>query len=400
MINNRDIIIVGQQSWDTDIGSNCKNIAVEFSRHNRVLYVSTPLDRKSKYQQKEKASTKRRLDVVRRHREPLELVQDNLWVWYHDVVIESINWIKGEALFDLFNRRNNRLLARSIQTAIGLTGFKDYILFNDGDMFRSFYLQDYINPSVSVYYLRDNFYATDYWKKHGPVWQPKLIAKADVCVANSVYLAEHCASFNPNSHYVGQGCDFSLFTMEPTIPDDISNKKKEFGQAPVIGYVGALLSARLNIALLEDLAEKNPAMLFVFVGPEDEDFRRSRLHSMPNTFFTGARPPEELPAYISAFDVCINPQVINDLTVGNYPRKIDEYLAMGKPVIATRTEAMKLFEEFVLLAETPSDYQWLLKKALEPQPQTTIRERIAFAHSHSWENSVKAIYAAINSTQK
>ncbi|WP_114789075.1 glycosyltransferase [Niabella yanshanensis] len=400
MINNRDIIIVGQQSWDTDIGSNCKNIAVEFSRHNRVLYVSTPLDRKSRYQQKEKASTKRRLDVVRRHKEPLEMVQDNLWVWYHDVVIESINWIKSEALFDLFNRRNNRLLARSIQTAIGLTGFKDYILFNDGDMFRSFYLQDYINPSVSVYYLRDNFYATDYWKKHGPVWQPKLIAKADVCVANSMYLTEHCAGFNPNSHYVGQGCDFSLFTMEQTVPEDIINKKKEFGLAPVIGYVGALLSARLNIALLEELAAKNQALLFVFVGPEDEDFRRSRLHSMPNTFFTGSKPPEVLPAYISAFDVCINPQVINDLTVGNYPRKIDEYLAMGKPVIATRTEAMKLFEEFVLLAETPSDYQRLLKKALESQPQTAIREKIAFAHSHSWENSVKAIYAAINSTQR
>lgn len=42
---NKDIIIVGQQAWDTDIGSNCKNIALEMSKNNRVLYVNSPLDR-------------------------------------------------------------------------------------------------------------------------------------------------------------------------------------------------------------------------------------------------------------------------------------------------------------------------------------------------------------------
>jgi len=30
MIKNRDIVIVGLQPWDIEIGSNCKNIAIEF----------------------------------------------------------------------------------------------------------------------------------------------------------------------------------------------------------------------------------------------------------------------------------------------------------------------------------------------------------------------------------
>ncbi|MCH5685117.1 hypothetical protein LWM68_13195 [Niabella sp. W65] len=64
MIRNRDIIIVGQQSWDTEIGSNCKNIAIEFSKHNRVLYISTPLDRKTKYQRPNENATKKRLNVI------------------------------------------------------------------------------------------------------------------------------------------------------------------------------------------------------------------------------------------------------------------------------------------------------------------------------------------------
>lgn len=49
MIINRDIIVVGQQPWDVEIGSNCKNIAIEFAKHNRVLYVNSPLDRITKW---------------------------------------------------------------------------------------------------------------------------------------------------------------------------------------------------------------------------------------------------------------------------------------------------------------------------------------------------------------
>ena len=44
MITGRDFIITSLQSWDIAIGSNAKDIAKEISRHNRVLYVNTPVD--------------------------------------------------------------------------------------------------------------------------------------------------------------------------------------------------------------------------------------------------------------------------------------------------------------------------------------------------------------------
>ena len=52
MITGRDIIVIGIQAWDIEIGSNCKNIAVEMAKNNRVLYVNQPLDRKSQYAEK------------------------------------------------------------------------------------------------------------------------------------------------------------------------------------------------------------------------------------------------------------------------------------------------------------------------------------------------------------
>jgi hypothetical protein len=68
----------------------------------------------------------------------LEKVQENLWVLYPDELIESINWISSQAIFTFLNKRNNRIFAGSIARAAAKLGFRDYIHFNDNDMFRSF----------------------------------------------------------------------------------------------------------------------------------------------------------------------------------------------------------------------------------------------------------------------
>jgi hypothetical protein len=64
-IKNRDIIVVGQQPWDVEIGSNCKNIALEFSKQNRVLYVNSPLDRITSIRDKKDPKTQKRLNVIK-----------------------------------------------------------------------------------------------------------------------------------------------------------------------------------------------------------------------------------------------------------------------------------------------------------------------------------------------
>ena len=59
MIKGKDIVIVGIQAWDIEIGSNCKNIALEMSRYNRVLYVNSPLDRISKFKERKTEKIKK-----------------------------------------------------------------------------------------------------------------------------------------------------------------------------------------------------------------------------------------------------------------------------------------------------------------------------------------------------
>jgi len=392
IIKGRDVVIVGQQPWDVSIGSNCKNIAFELSKYNRVLYVNSALDRITLLRNRKDEKVIKRRKVIKGDEDGLVPVVENLWTLYPDVLIESVNWINNFNLFDFLNKRNNKLFAKSISKAISLLKFKDIILFNDNDMFKSFYLQDFLQPALSIYYSRDYMLAVDYWKKHGEKIEPLLIRKSDLCVANSTYLSDYCKQYNPQSYYIGQGCELDIFKSDGKFP---AVKATAGLSGPKIGYVGALQSIRLDIDLIAHIALTKPDWNIILVGPEDDVFKESKLHQIPNIYFLGPQKPEDLPMFINSFDVCINPQLVNQVTIGNYPRKIDEYLAMGKPVVATHTQAVSIFEDSVYLAKDKNNFIELIAEGLKDNTAEKARYRIEVAHSHSWENSVGELYKAI-----
>ena len=392
---SRDIIIIGQQAWDTDIGSNCKNIALELSKNNRVLYVNSPLDRITLYKKSTDPKVQKRIAVIKGKSEGLIQIGENLWNLYPDCLVESINWVKNKTLFNYLNKRNNIKFANSILKGVEELNFKYYLLFNDNEIFKGFYLNSLLTPFLSIYYSRDYMLAVDYWKRHGERLEPLLIASNDICMANSAYLADYCKTYNDNSYDVGQGCDLEIF---------IENKAAEQPEelkgitTPIIGYVGALQSIRLDIPLIMYIAEQRKDWTIVLVGPEDEDFKTSELHQLENVVFTGIKPMDALPVYMQYFDVCINPQLVNQVTIGNYPRKVDEYLAMGKPTVATATRAMDIFKDHVYLADSKEDYISLIVKALAEDSVTLQEDRKTFATSHSWENCIQKINQAIQMT--
>ncbi|WP_445748077.1 glycosyltransferase [Polaribacter sp.] len=398
MITGKDIIVVGIQAWDIEIGSNCKNIALEFAKHNRVLYVNPPMTRAVMRSQKDKINIQKRIRIKNGEEDDLVEIESNLWNLYPKSLVESINSIPINFIFNILNKRNSTVFARDIQKAISRLGFKDVILFNDSSMFLGLHLKDLLKPKVYAYYMRDYLVKVPYWQKHGERTEPQLIKKADVVLTNSEFFEDFCKQYNQHSYMVGQGCDVSLFNDEDNsikIADEFKNIP-----SPIFGYVGSLTSLRLDIELLEFIAIQKKDWSIVLVGPEDEDFKKSKLHSMPNVYFLGSKDALQLPNYVKGFDVTTNPQLKNNLTIGNYPRKIDEYLAMGKPVVATTTKTMQMFKEHVYLADTKEDYVILIDKALSENTEERIKNRIEFAKSHTWENNVKAIYEAIKKSTK
>ncbi len=397
MIKNKDFIILGLQSLDTPIGSNCVNLAYEIAKNNRVLYVNYPMNRSTLMRDRKDPMVINRKQVISGELPELKEVQKNMWSLSPRTVLEPISQIGSKSIFKFLNKINNKRYAKRVKWAIQELGFEDYIIFNDSDFHRAFYFKEYLNPKVSVYYTRDNMRETKFFQKQGAYLEDQMMAKSDLVVSNSVYLNQIAEKANPNSYYVGQGCDISIFDNDliKELPEEFNDIKK-----PIIGYIGALLSSRLDMEILEYIAQSKPEWSLVLVGPEDDRFRASNLHNLKNVYFLGSKPMEMLPNYLKAFDVALNPQALNPLTIGNYPRKIDEYLAMGKPTVATKTETMGVFKNYVYLAMNKEEYIILIDKALKEHNPELEKGRIEFAGNHTWENNVKEIYNAINKVCK
>lgn len=389
-----DIIMTGSQGWDTPIGSNCKDIARTWSKNHRVLYVNWPLDRKSKWTRPNDPDVQIRQAVLDGKHPDIDEVLPNLFSFYPKIVQESINPLPPGFIYKWANKRNARRYAAEIQRAAKELGFgKETLLFIDNDMLRSFYLPDMLKPEVSVYYFRDNLTYMAYWERHGSYMQHELVRKVDLVCTNSDYLGSIVKKDNPKVYYTGQGCDLTAFD-----PDSIAAPPADmlpWLTKPTIGYAGALEPKRLSLDVLEALARDLPQYNLLLIGPQTAGFDAARLAKYPNVWLPGPKLNSEIAAYMKYFSVAINPQVINVLTMGNYPRKLDEYLAMGLPVLATGTEFMKPWEGYAYLAQNEAEFVKLAKQAIEEDSPEKRQARIAFAHTHSWEATVKTIEDAI-----
>ncbi|SFP94680.1 glycosyltransferase [Parafilimonas terrae] len=392
-LKGKDIVVVGLQPWYYHVGSNCKDIASRLAEHNRVLYVNKPLNRKTWVSKTKDEGVQLHYDLVKESGNKVEKIKKNMWQFFPASVIESINWLPSTSVFKKINYVNNKRFAKDIESAIKELGFKDIILFNDNDIFNGYYLKELLSPSLYVYYCRDYLRGYDYWKKHCDTLEPELIEKADVVVTNSEYYANYCSSYNASSYYIGQGCNTRLFNADTAYEMPVDLKNIPY---PIIGYTGVLDIERLDEEIIAAIALQYSNANIVLVGPEEENFLKSKLHNYSNIHFLGRKKLQELPAYVNAFDVCINPQVKNEITKGNYPLKIDEYLSMGKAVVATRTEAMRMFEPFTYLSDSPAEFADLIEKALTEDNDKLRTERIVFAGSHTWEKSVEKLSAIIN----
>ncbi len=391
-MKNRDFIISSLQSWDIPIGSNAIDIATTIARDNRVLYINSPLDIMTMYRNKPTAENQHRFDVIKKRKQPLRQINKNLWVLDFPFFLLSVNGLPDGMLFDAANRYNNRKMFGYVKQVADELGFRDIIHFIDNDIYRSLYAKEILSPALSVYYRRDNLQPFPYWKKHVGRLEPMLINKSELVVCNSQQLANYALQHNNHSYDVGQGVDLAAYNA-----DIQYEMPAELAQIPGtrFGYIGDINSLRLDADLIYEMAKAKPAYSFVMIGKEDEIFRNHALHGLSNVYFTGSVAKHRVPEFMAALDVCMNPQLINEITIGNYPRKVDEYLAMGKPVIATQTAAMQMFLPHVYLCSTAAEYAAALDKSLAENSEEKRSERIRFAQSHSWANNVAAIYNRI-----
>jgi glycosyltransferase involved in cell wall biosynthesis len=102
---------------------------------------------------------------------------------------------------------------------------------------------------------------------------------------------------------------------------------------PRLGFYG-VIDERFDTELLGEMAAMRPEWQFVMVGPVVK-IAPEDLPKADNIHYLGGKKYEQLPSYLSGWDVALMPFAMNESTQFISPTKTPEYLAGGKPVVSS-----------------------------------------------------------------
>jgi glycosyltransferase involved in cell wall biosynthesis len=188
-----------------------------------------------------------------------------------------------------------------------------------------------LNPTLMVYDCMDELSAF----ANAPAGMLKneqlLFQNADLVFTGGPSLFEAKRSKHEQVHLFPSSVDVAHFSQALAIHEDPADQKPI--PRPRIGYAG-VIDERMDLELIEYLADRRPDWQIVLVGPVvkiDPD----RLPRGANIHYPGMKAYDELPAYLSGWDVALLPFARNDATRFISPTKTSEYLAAGLPVVST-----------------------------------------------------------------
>jgi len=194
--------------------------------------------------------------------------------------------------------------------------------------------------------------------------EQELIDRADVVFTGGSSLYEAKKDRHPSVHCFPSSVDRAHFCkararqFDPADQEDLPR--------PRLGFYG-VIDERFDIELLDKVAEMRPNWSFVMVGPVVK-ISQDDLPKRPNIHYLGGKTYDQLPAYLSGWNVALMPFAMNESTQFISPTKTPEYLAGGKPVVSTPIKDVVRHYgqlEGVKIASTPDEFVAACEEALE-----------------------------------
>lgn len=291
-----------------------------------------------------------------------------------------INWIKNPKLFGLAAKFNSWLVGKTITKQLKKLGVFKYTLINAFNPVYGLYSVKTFNPQKSIYYCYDEISGTEWSGKHGAAYEKKYMPLVDEVICTSNKLQENKELLAKEVKFIPNGVNLDIF-LAP---------HNEKANGHTIGYIGAI-DTRIDFELIDYCASNLPEYVFEFYGPV-----KTELPQLPrNVKFLGALAQTALPEKIQNFEAGLIPFVKNKLTEAIYPLKINEYLAMGKPVVASNFSDLSDFSKVAEIVDSKEDFLKAIKKSIKYNSRIKTQKRIDFAKQNSWENRAKEFTKAI-----
>lgn len=329
--NYKDIICLSHLRWDF-VYQRPQHLISRFARSGkRVFYFEEPVT----------GGSETRLEIIEK--------EDNLFVCVSHISDED----EGGNLARMQREMLDELIERE--------EIEDFLLWFYTPTAMNF--AAHLAPKITVFDCMDELSAFRFAPPELIENEKRLLDKADLVFTGGQSLYEAKKDKHERVFAVPSSIDKEHFRQAREIksePADQAGIKQ-----PKLGYMG-VIDERMDTHLLAETADLRPDWQFVMIGPvvkigEDELPRRSNIH------YLGGKKYEELPAYLSGWNVALMPFAINESTKFISPTKTPEYLAAGLPVISTPIrDVVKPYGEqkLVEIAETAEEFVQAAEKIL------------------------------------
>jgi glycosyltransferase involved in cell wall biosynthesis len=218
--------------------------------------------------------------------------------------------------------------------------------------------------------------------------EKNLIKNSDLIIASARSMYEKIHKITKNVCFIPNGADFVHFNEQRS-----DNLLRIFPR-PIAGYFGAI-AEWFDTDLVEFVAKARPDVTFIFIG-DTYGSNLKRVLSLDNVYFLGERPYSEIPKYLHGFDVCLIPFKLTQLTQDTHPIKIYEYLATGKPVVATKLPEILYLKDLCYIVDGKKEFLEKLNQAIKENDSELRQKRIKFSSENTWEERFREILLEIN----
>ncbi|MGC1165814.1 MAG: glycosyltransferase [Solirubrobacterales bacterium] len=160
---------------------------------------------------------------------------------------------------------------------------------------------------------------------------------------------------------------------------------------PKLLYIGTL-DSRLDVEAVGAVARAWPEGTVVLVGPLTDRGHLEPILAEPNVVHHEPVARQQVAAVAQAADACLLPHNRTPLTEAMSPLKLYEYLASGRPVVATDLEPVRQVDGPVVRVAAGGDFVAGVHSALAAGPVGEA-ERRRLIEVNSWENRSAAVKA-------
>ncbi|HJO39526.1 MAG: ElyC/SanA/YdcF family protein [Vicinamibacterales bacterium] len=368
-LRGRDIICISSIDWDFNWQGHQEIMATLALQGNRVLFVENTGVRAPKL--RDLPRLRQRFLNWWRSTKGFRQERENLFVYSSLLLPFPYSWVARWL--------NRTLLVRSLRRWMWATGFRRPIIWTFLPTPLVVDLIDRLDPELVVYYCIADFEQLSVRPQRIVKSERRLLGRSDLVFVQGETLRQRCGQ-HPNVHIFPFGVSMTTFRRDTDVAPELKSLKR-----PVIGYIGGI-HRHVDFDLARRVAQELDATV-VFVGPVQAE--ADTLRQLHNVVFIGSQPHTRMPEFIRGFDVGMIPYRRTAYTESVYPTKLNEYLAMGIPVVATDLPEVSRFAAehpgVVTVAGDADTFIEGTRRAFEEPSAENVDKRVAVARQNSWE---------------